>query len=235
MLGKINRWLLVSATVALSFCPVTATGLGWFGNDLQGNPCKGSEQGFGPYDYFDVNDPSDKLWQEGRLWEANKIHYGKGMRDMREGRIRGAGGEFRYTLMAYPNHPNALYAVIQLYIEARDNPTNTKERWPDFNQFTPPECWLQRALAFRPKQAHIYLLFGLYLHKIGLKDQALKYYRQASALQPENAEIYYNTGLLLVDMGRFGEAKAEAIKAYQLKYPLPGLKRKLKAAGYWDK
>lgn len=238
MLGKVRYWFSIVATATtLSFYPMIAMGLGWFGNDLQGNPCEGGDQGHGPYDYFDVNDPSDKLWQEGRLWEIDKIHYGKGKNHLTAKPVSGsslymAAGEFNYTLRAIPNHPYALYAMIELEMTARQFVETTKTQKSDL-KIVPPECYLQRALVFRPKQAHIYLLFGLYLHKLGLKEKALKYYRQSLELEPKNAETHYNIGLLYFDAKDYSNSKIHARQAYQLGYPLPGLRKKLAGVGQW--
>lgn len=238
MIGKVCCWFLIVAIIAvLNFYSVNAMGLGWFGNDLQGNPCKGGDQGFGPFDYFDINDPSDKLWVEGRLYEIDKIHYGKGknyltIKPTSSSNLRLAASEFDYTLRAIPNHPYALHSVIELEIAARQY-TQTTNIPRSSLDLVPPECYLQRALVFRPKQAHIPLLFGLYLHKLGIREQAMKYYQQSLGLQPENAEAHYNTGLLYFDMKDYANSKIHARRAYQLGYPLPGLRKKLVSVGQW--
>lgn len=238
MLRKTNC-LFATLVVAMFGCfPLPAMSLGWFGNDLQGNPCKGGDQGHGPFDYFDINDPSDKLWQEGRLWEIDKVHYGKGKSSLAEKPLNGinlrqAASEFNYTLRAIPNHPYALYSTIDLEMAVREYVQKLQIPRLSFGDIVPPECYLQRALVFRPKQAHVPLLFGLYLHKLGLREQALRYYKQSVELEPKNAETHYNMGLLYFDMRDYNNAKIHARQAYQFGYPLPGLRKKLAGVGQW--
>jgi tetratricopeptide (TPR) repeat protein len=47
------------------------------------------------------------------------------------------------------------------------------------------------------------------------------------------AEVKYNLGLLNIELGNLDAAVANARDAYALKYPLPGLKRKLTSLGRW--
>jgi hypothetical protein len=49
-----------------------------------------------------------------------------------------------------------------------------------------------------------------------------------------SAEFYYTAGAVYLDNGQGDAARDFAIKAYDLGYPLPGLKRKLQHLGYWD-
>jgi hypothetical protein len=45
--------------------------------------------------------------------------------------------------------------------------------------------------------------------------------------------VLYNLGLVLFDMKLYEDAKARAVAAYELGYPLPGLRRKLERIGKW--
>ncbi len=96
----------------------------------------------------------------------------------------------------------------------------------------PPECYLQRGLAFRPRDATLYVLFGLYMQKLDKLKEAEKFYLKSIKLNPLMSESFYNLGLLYVEQGQYEKAKDAAIRAYRLKYPLTGLKRKLAKAGY---
>jgi tetratricopeptide (TPR) repeat protein len=64
--------------------------------------------------------------------------------------------------------------------------------------------------------------------------QAAKRFRQALERDPENAEAHYNLGLTLIEQGRYAEAREHAERAYDLDYPLPGLKRRLQRNGHWQ-
>ena len=56
---------------------------------------------------------------------------------------------------------------------------------------------------------------------------------EAVSLDPAMAEAFYNLGLLQVKTGDYEAALESARQAYGLGYPLPGLMKKLKKAGYW--
>ena len=49
-----------------------------------------------------------------------------------------------------------------------------------------------------------------------------------------SSELYYSKGLAHFDSGEFDVARSFALKAYEMGYPLPGLKRKLMARGQWE-
>ena len=64
-------------------------------------------------------------------------------------------------------------------------------------------------------------------------DAAIQQLNEAHRLAPESAEIQYNLGLTLLSLGEVDAAARHAHDAYALGYPLPGLRRKLEAAGSW--
>ena len=78
------------------------------------------------------------------------------------------------------------------------------------------------------------MLYGLLQHRFKLYKGALESYRAAGRLRPDDAVVHYNTGLVLIDMKRYPDAAKMAKKAYDMQFPLQGLKKKLIAAGYWD-
>jgi Flp pilus assembly protein TadD len=72
------------------------------------------------------------------------------------------------------------------------------------------------------------------LLKAGQVDQATEQLKEAHNLQPDNPTINYNLGLLYVQRKNYEEAKNYAKKAYELGFPLPGLKNQLMQAGKWE-
>ena len=96
-----------------------------------------------------------------------------------------------------------------------------------------PECYLQRAINYSPNDATSYMLYGIFLHRLDHKPEALEIYRRAAEMSPQNPEIKYNMGLLLYDTGNFGEAKKLAQELQAAQFPLQGLQRKLASSGHW--
>ena len=207
--------------------------LGWFGSDITGKNCTGSAQGFGPYDYFDINDESDAKYVEGRYWEIDKIHTDQAVPILSkrgritQGDLQYAGNQLDYTLRAIPNDPKALKLMVDYDRMRRSNPTLV-------SPIPLPECYFQRALEFRADQEHISLIFGVYLHQIKQYTTAIAQFKRAIALNDKATEAYYNLALSLIASGDIKGAVPYAKKAYELGFPLPGLREKLRRKGVWD-
>ncbi|WP_405240859.1 tetratricopeptide repeat protein [Lentisalinibacter orientalis] len=132
-------------------------------------------------------------------------------------------GDLDYTLRAVPNHHRALYAISRYEL------THGVSRW------NTARCYFERALAFRPNDPVVRMLFGLHFAIRDAHSAAVKEYRQAESLMPENAELQYNLGLSLFELGDYRAARESAKLAYKNGYPLPGLKKRLEAVGYgWN-
>jgi len=215
----------------LLYFPSKPYALGWSGSQLNNQACQGNEQGFGPFDYeLVIRSKGTPLWKSARLWEVNKIHYGKGLNLLKDKGINKftfnpIQNEFDYTLRAFPNHTEALYSTINLELKRISMNKIKKENLSPFK--TPPECYLQRALTLKPQQANLHLLFAIYLQKLKKKTLAKHYYLNALRFGPSNPEINYNYGLLLVDMRDIKEAKKQAKIAKKGNYPLKGLENKI--------
>jgi tetratricopeptide (TPR) repeat protein len=133
-------------------------------------------------------------------------------------------GELIYTLRAIPNHHRALMTAIEYsLLPARKQPKPLEP---------PPECWLERAMAFSPRDPNTRVIYGIYLHRKGHLDDARKMYNEAIKLAPRLAEAHYNLAILLVDRSEFEKAREHARVAYELGYPLQGLRQRLTALGF---
>tara|TARA_R110002110_G_scaffold76898_2_gene202304 strand:+ start:16814 stop:17050 length:237 start_codon:yes stop_codon:yes gene_type:complete len=77
------------------------------------------------------------------------------------------------------------------------------------------------------------MLFGMLLHKKNQLERAEQEYRAAIDLAPGDRQTQYNLGLLLVDRGKYVEAKTIAETLYGEDFPLPGLQNKLRRKGQW--
>lgn len=178
------------------------------------------DNGVGPYDYMD---PIDRTKLD-RIPIVEQYHFNRKVESL-EGGMTSSNvlADLDYTLRAVPNHHRALYAVSRY--ELRMGSAKMKPRTA--------ACYFDRAMKFRPKDANVYLIFGIFLHQSGKQSAALEQYTKAIELDGSMAEAYYNLGLLYLDMDRNEEALMAAKSAYKLGYPLQGLKNKLVGAGYW--
>lgn len=197
----------------------------WVGESLSGIPCRGESENFGPFDYLQRH----TLIAELRIVE--KHHFGPQVEQliggMRTGDPKSVPSEIDYTLKAWPNHHRALNSIIQYQL--------IKLGGKKLTRFPPAECYLQRAIKFSPADGTTRMLYANLLQRTGHKKRALKQYEKALTLQPNGVQVKYNFALLLVDLKKYERAKGYAIDLYAKGFPLPGLKNKLKKAGYWSK
>jgi len=183
------------------------------------HPCGDLEHTFGPYDYTNVEHTKNYL----PIVASN--HFNKEVENLTRGQTSFIGGDIDYVLHAFPNHYPALNAMAKLGI--REHTTQ-----PLGAQYT-IECYFDRAIRFKPDDATVRLMYGVYLSRTGKVDRALEQFQDAHKLQPDNANTNYNLGLIYFEKKDYERAKTHAKKAYELGFPLPGLKNKLIAAGQW--
>lgn len=211
------RLLLLACSLLMT--PAWSMQFDYRGLDLNGLPCH-IKQGYGPFDY------TKRAMLHRDLSIVEEHHFTSQVEQLVAGESAFLLDDIDYTLRAWPNHHRALFALIRYMTEPGRFKPGTKFKTP------PPECYLDRAERFQPKDSKVPLLYGLYLHRIKRYEDAEKQYRKAIELNPKYTEAYYNLGVLLADEERFDEAVAMARKAYRLGYPLSGLKRRLAQAGH---
>ncbi|MDD2725353.1 MAG: tetratricopeptide repeat protein [Methylovulum sp.] len=193
----------------------------WVGATLEGLPCNGGGQGFGPYDY------SHRAGLDEQLHIVEGAHFTPEVENLLNGKSSTLEGDLNYTLRAWPNHHRALLSIIKYQLNINKKITPGKLS-------TPPECYLQRAIRFSPEDVGSYSLFGHYLRKTGHTDEAAKYYQKALAIDPKNAKVAYSFSFLLIDLKRYEEAVKYAKIAYQQDAKTPNaLKQKLEKLGAW--
>lgn len=194
----------------------------WVGTDLKGIPCKTEGgQGYGPFDY---TDPAN----QGRtLTIVTDHHFTPSMEALQTGNTGVTiAGDLAYTIRAIPNHHRALYTAIRYWFSGDSTGPYRLEK------LQAPECLLQRARHFAPRDYKLAMLEAIYLHKRGLLEKAKERYEEAEAHLEYKGELYYNFGLLYFDMKNYQEARRYAELAREEAYPLPGLDRKLKGVGF---
>jgi tetratricopeptide (TPR) repeat protein len=176
---------------------------------------------FGPFDYR----KTATLQQEIYLVEV--AHFNSDV----ENNIKGlssawVGTDLSYTLRVWPNHHRALASLSRqtmkekkLHIQGAKYPT---------------DCYFLRAFQFAPDDGMPHAVFGNHLFAQGKTEEALREFKRAVELEPDNATINYNAGLAYLKTKDYDKALIHAKKAYAQQFPLPGLKNKLAAAGKWD-
>jgi tetratricopeptide (TPR) repeat protein len=179
--------------------------------------CGSLDNNYGPYDY---SDPADKAT---KLPIVEQYHFTQKVETLREGQSGSLMSDLDYTLRAFPNHHRALWAVSQLQLRS-------PELLAGFNS---ADCYFERAVRWRANDPTVHTVHAIYLARRGDRKGALDRYKHALTLAPDNAEVHYNLALLYLDMNRKDEAKPHAKRAYELGYPLTGLKNRMIKVGAW--
>lgn len=189
--------------------------------------CGDLSNGFGPFDY---TDPSTRVAQssegelESKLDIVERFHFTPEIEALIRGfHVEDPLADLEYTLRAFPNHHRALSAISNYHILKNANKLG----------LYPVHCWFERAMKFRPDDALVRVTYAIYLLRKGDNDLALVQYRQALEMQPNLADAHYGIGLLYTKMENYDLANEHAQRAYELGYPLPGLRNRLVKAGAW--
>ncbi len=173
----------------------------------------------GQVDYFDPQ-------QQAKIRGIESNHLNSNVENLIRGQSTTISGDLRFILNIIPNHHRALNALARLALREH------KDKLPETAPYT-VECWLHRATVFNPKDARARLIYGVYLSKIGRKREALAQLEQANALDPDDANISYDLGLMYFDAGDYARSLQAAKRAYAEGFPLQGLRNKLEQAGQW--
>jgi tetratricopeptide (TPR) repeat protein len=183
-----------------------------------------SVKAYGPYDYTNPEHVRDKLPI------VEQYHFNADVENL-TGTMGDAtvGANLWYVIRTFPNHHRALNSYARLwrrYLKKGQIP-------PGVSRGHTPEYCFERAMQFAPHDGVVPMLYGNYLYQLGKLDQALKLYKQAAAIIPDSPELHYNLGLLYLEENDYRLASVHAKKAYDLGFPLPGLRNKLIRAGVW--
>jgi tetratricopeptide (TPR) repeat protein len=173
---------------------------------------------FGPFDY--------RVAGKDDLYMVEREHFTENIKNLEQGNSDFLGGDISYTLRVFPNHYPALQAMAKLSLREK----TTKPQGANF----PVECYFERAIRWSPDDGTVRMLYANYLTKFKRSDDALEQYQVALRLQPKNANLNYNIGLLYLKKKNYEQSVVYAKKAYGLGFPLSGLRNKLKRAGKWD-
>ncbi len=179
--------------------------------------CGSLENHYGPYDYRSDKD---------KLGIVETFHLTSNVINLSSAQSASTvGGDLDYTLRAFPNHHIALMAMTRL----GEKEKLAKPRGAKFSV----ECYLQRAFRFRNDDTTVKMLYAAYLAKSGKKTEALAMLDEMVNAEEETANVYYNIGLIYFELKDYEKSLSYARRAYDLGFPLPGLRDKLKRAGKW--
>jgi tetratricopeptide (TPR) repeat protein len=176
--------------------------------------------GIGPFDY---TDPAQASW----LRNVNGNHFNHNVRALVKGQTNAfVALDLDYVLRRFPNHHPALDAMMRLANkEQTQKPTGAPAN---------VECYLYRATVFAPNDPVSKTLYGIQLLKLRKHKEALVQLTAAHELRPDDRNVHYNLALLYFDEKNYDKAKEHAKRAYELGFPLPGLKKKLQSVNAWD-
>jgi tetratricopeptide (TPR) repeat protein len=173
---------------------------------------------------IDYTNPADREFVT--IW-VEPFHFTREVEALVRGKSSDIVGDLSYTLRQIPNHHRALNSMMRWQLEHK-LPADAPERL-----IYPMECYFERALAMGTNDPAIYVLQGIFFHRSKQYQDSLRSYDRALAINPNLAELHYNLGLLLIDMKDYAKAREHAERAYELGYPMPGLRNKLQRLGYW--
>ncbi|AKU23085.1 tetratricopeptide repeat protein [Massilia sp. MB5] len=173
---------------------------------------------FGPFDY--------RTPDAEQLHLVEQAHFTEEVEQGLKGNTGTLGADLDYTLRAFPNHTRALETLAKVALRQK------AVQLPGGKY--PVECYFERAVRFVPDDGAAHAAYAGYLYRIGQPEKALPMLEKAVELDPENPSINYNLGLAYAKMKKYDPAVKYARKAYELGFPLPGLKNMLTAAGKWS-
>lgn len=191
------------------------------GQDISENACGSLQNSVGPFDYRNPANAGNKQ-------DVETNHFNSSVESLRGGMTSvHVGADIDFVLRVFPNHPRALWAMSRLSL--RD-----KQPRPQGARYT-IDCYFDRAIRFQPEDGTVRLVYGLHLIKAGNPASAIRHLELARQFGEGNANLHYNLGLAYFELGDYDRALLEARRAYELGFPLSGLRDKLQAAGRWEK
>lgn len=184
--------------------------------DVDEFSCGALQNAYGPYDYRSDKD---------KLGVVESFHFTPEVATLTRGKSGHIGGDLDYTLRAFPNHPRALMAMVQL--------AEREKKAKVFGAQFSVECYFHRAIRFRADDPTAKMIYANYLVKNGRSKDALKQINDAASLSNSNTSLDYNIGLVYLELKEYDKALVYAHKAYLAGFPLPGLRDRLKRVGKW--
>jgi tetratricopeptide (TPR) repeat protein len=197
----------------LTYCFIALTVAAASGSVSAANYCGELKNHYGPLDFR----------QRGKvnLEIVEGAHFTEDVEKGIKGSTGDLGADLDYTLRAIPNHPRALNTIGAVSIRTKAIKVG--------NARFPTECYFERAIRFAPDDGAVRAVYGSYLNARGKLPEALAMYKYAVELEPNNPTYNYNLGLAYMKMKQYDKAEEYADKAYEMGFPLQGLRNQLNA------
>lgn len=191
--------------------------------------CGSLTQSWGPFDYRPDRYIPENTYRSHRalLGIVENAHFTPDVEMLIRGKTSTTpGNDISYTLGVFPNHHRALLAMAAL---------SDKEKIdkPDGARFS-VECYFRRAVAWRPDDNIVHMLYARYLAKSKRIDEAEQQLGIAANQAKDNPMTHNNLGLIYFDMKNYSQALIHAHKAYALGLGVPNLREQLKSVGKWE-
>jgi len=168
---------------------------------------------------------SERPADQTRIRQIESNHLDRDTENLVKAKTGYLGGDIDFVLRYIPNHPRALAAFSRLAL--RDNMPRPS------GASISVECHFLRALTFVPDDAAVLAIYGTFLARVNRPKEALARMQEAEKLDPENALLLYNIGLVQVALGDYQSARYYAERAYAKGATLPGLRDRLQKQGVW--
>ena len=172
---------------------------------------------YGPFDYRGRYPSERELVESAHFNEATEML----IRPMG----RHFGGDFDYTLRAFPNHHRALIALTR-YSERVKLSTLPDTKWS-------VDCYFDRAMRYAKDDMIVRMIYAGRLSRTNREADALVQLDYVAQSAGDNPFTHYNLGLLYLEIKRYDKALAQARTALQLGLPRTELRDALKKVGKW--
>jgi len=127
----------------------------------------------------------------------------------KEGKLQDAERLYRSILQSYPNHPDANQNLGVL-------DTNKLIQLYQNGQYDDAKKLAQSLTERLPKYPFAWSILGAIFGQTGMHTEALNANKTAVILSPQDAQVHYNLGITLKELGRLDEAEASYRQAIAL-------------------
>lgn len=181
----------------------------------------------GPFDYNKASS-GEKTLVEIPHFDAHYQAYRLGKNKLQKKSdhiIETPAAGFSYTLWAFPNHHQALAAMEDLGIKYKSEKPPVAE--------LRVHCYFQRAVKFVPDDSLVRSIYGYYYARRGKAPESKMQLAKAESTGDERMSVLVYMAFAYLELNEYDKALVAAKRAYELGYPLPGLRNRLEKAGKW--